>query len=100
MTEREERRANESVALSSLADGARARLVRVEAGHGLRSRLTAMGLRPGAEVRVVNNRGAGPFVVAVEGTRIVLGRGMAHKVYVAPMAADSDAAVPGSPEGK
>jgi ferrous iron transport protein A len=84
MTGREERRANRSVALSSLADGARARLVRVEAGHGLRSRLTAMGLRPGVEVRVVNNRGAGPFVVAVEGTRIVLGRGMAHKVYVVP----------------
>ena len=100
MTGREERRANGSVALSSLADGARARLVRVEAGHGLRSRLTAMGLRPGVEVRVVNNRGAGPFVVAVEGTRIVLGRGMAHKVYVVPMAADSDAAVPQSPEGK
>ena len=84
MTGREERRANGSVALSSLADGARAHLTRVEAGHGLRSRLTAMGLRPGVEVRVVNNRGAGPFVVAVEGTRIVLGRGMAHKVYVVP----------------
>jgi Fe2+ transport system protein FeoA len=100
MTGREERRADGSVALSSLADGARAHLTRVEAGHGLRSRLTAMGLRPGVEVWVVNNRGAGPFVVAVEGTRIVLGRGMAHKVYVVPMAADSDAAVPGSPEGK
>ncbi|MCX5649612.1 MAG: FeoA family protein [Planctomycetota bacterium] len=84
MTGREESGANGSVALSGLADGARARLVRVEAGHGLRSRLTAMGLRPGVEVRVVNNRGAGPFVVAVEGTRIVLGRGMAHKVYVVP----------------
>ena len=84
MTEREERRASGSVVLSSLADGARARLVRVEAGHGLRSRLTAMGLRLGVEVRVVNNRGAGPFVVAVYGTRIVLGRGMAHKVYVVP----------------
>ena len=84
MTGREERRANGSVALSSLADGARASLTRVEAGQGLRARLTAMGLRPGAEVRVVNNRGAGPFVVAVEGARIVLGRGMAHKVYVVP----------------
>ena len=87
MTGREERRADGSVALSSLADGARAHLTRVEAGHGLRSRLTAMGLRPGVEVRVVNNRGAGPFVVAVYGTRIVLGRGMAHKVYVVPMPA-------------
>jgi len=84
MTGREESGANGWVVLSSLADGARAHLVRVEAGRGLRSRLTAMGLRPGAEVRVVNNRGAGPFVVAVEGTRIVLGRGMAHKVYVVP----------------
>jgi ferrous iron transport protein A len=84
MTGREESGANGAVALSSLADGVRARLVRVEAGHGLRSRLTAMGLRPGAEVRVVNNCGAGPFIVAVEGTRIVLGRGMAHKVYVVP----------------
>ena len=84
MTERQECDAKGSVALASLADGVRARLVRVEAGHGLRSRLTAMGLRPGVEVRVVNNRGAGPFVVAVEGTRIVLGRGMAHKVYVVP----------------
>lgn len=87
MTGREERRADGSVALSSLADGARAHLTRVEAGHGLRSRLTAMGLRPGVEVRVVNNRGAGPFVVAVYGTRIVLGRGMAHKVYVVPVPA-------------
>jgi len=84
MTERQECDAKGAVALSGLPDGARARLVRVDAGHGLRSRLTAMGLRPGVEVRVVNNRGAGPFVVAVEGTRIVLGRGMAHKVYVVP----------------
>jgi Fe2+ transport system protein FeoA len=41
-----------------------------------------MGLCPGVEVQVITNGGAGPFVVAVHGTRIVLGRGMAHKVYV------------------
>jgi Fe2+ transport system protein FeoA len=41
-----------------------------------------MGLARGVEVQVVANRGAGPFVVAVHGTRIVLGRGMARKVYV------------------
>jgi len=84
MTEREERDENGPVALAGLPDGVRARLARVEAGQGLRARLTAMGLRPGVEVQVVNNRGAGPFVVAVHGTRIVLGRGMAHKVYVVP----------------
>ena len=70
------------VLLSTLPEGARARLGRIEAGHGLRARLTAMGLARGVEVQVVANRGAGPFVVAVHGTRIVLGRGMARKVYV------------------
>ncbi|HUW99380.1 MAG TPA: FeoA family protein [Phycisphaerae bacterium] len=82
MTKPHEQLAQAAVPLSALPDGARARLVRVEAGHGLRARLTAMGLAPGAEVQVVANRGGGPFVVAVHGTRIVLGRGMAHKVYV------------------
>jgi Fe2+ transport system protein FeoA len=73
-----------AVPLSTLPDGTRARFVRVEAGAGLKARLTAMGLSPGVGVTVVNNRGAGPFVVAVRDTRIVLGRGMAHKVFVVP----------------
>lgn len=44
-----------------------------------------MGLRTDARVSVVHNRGPGPFVVAVHGTRLVLGRGMAHKVLVEPL---------------
>ena len=70
------------VALASLPDGATGRLVTIEGGVGLRSRLTAMGLREGVDVRVVRNGGHGPFVVAAGGTRIVLGRGMAHRVMV------------------
>ncbi len=73
-----------TVPLSTLAAGSRARLVSVDAGAGLRARLLSMGLRTGATVSVVHNHGPGPFVVAVHGTRIVLGRGMAHKVFVEP----------------
>jgi ferrous iron transport protein A len=73
------------VPLATLSDGARARLVRVDAGAGLRTRLVSMGLRPGAEVSVVHNGGRGPFVLAVDACRIVLGRGMAHKVMVMPL---------------
>jgi len=62
--------------------GQRAVLVSVNAGFGLQSRLTAMGLVPGKEIEVVANPGCGPFVVAVEDTRIMLGRGMAHKIIV------------------
>jgi len=72
------------VPLAALDDGQRGRLVRVEAGTGLRTRLLAMGLRSGAEVRVVHNGGHGPFVVAVDSSRVVLGRGMAHKILVRP----------------
>jgi len=70
------------VVLGTLPEGARGRLVAVVGGLGLRSRLAAMGLRPGATVRVVHNGGGGPFVVAVGEARIVLGRGMARKVLV------------------
>jgi len=73
------------VPLSALPGGAKARLVRVDAGTRLRSRLMAMGLRPGTEVRVIRNGGRGPFVFALGDLRMVLGRGMAHKCLVAPI---------------
>ncbi len=72
------------VSLASLADGATAQLVTVQGGAGLRSRLTAMGLRAGVEVRVIHNGGRGPFVLATGELRIVLGRGMARRVMVVP----------------
>ena len=66
---------------------------------GLRSRLTAMGLRAGAQVRVVHNGGHGPFVVWAGGTRIVLGRGMAHRVIVTVEDAVADAGPPPDARG-
>ena len=75
-------KAEVAVSLASLADGALGRFVRAQATTAVRTRLVAMGLRPGTEVRVVHNGGRGPFVVAVEGARIVLGRGIAHRVLV------------------
>jgi len=79
-------RSQPAVPLSTLPDGTAARLVMVQGGRGLRSRLTAMGLRAGAAIRVVHNGDRGPFVVAAGEARIVLGRGMARKVLVVPEA--------------
>ncbi|MBN2583147.1 MAG: ferrous iron transport protein A [Planctomycetes bacterium] len=70
------------MSLSGVTEGKTVRLVRVDAGCGLRSRLTAMGLVPGVELQVVRNGGRGPFIVAVKGTRIMLGRGMAEHIVV------------------
>ncbi len=53
-------------------------------GRRLSRRLAEMGLVPGERMEVLN-RGPGPFIVAVKGTRLLLGRGMADRVLVRPV---------------
>jgi len=75
----------DTILLSTVPSDAEVKLVRIDAGRGLVARLAAMGLVPGVTLRVLNNAGQGPFVLAVRSGRIVLGRGVARKVAVAPM---------------
>ena len=49
---------------------------------GLAARLAPLGILTGAEIEVVRNSAAGPLIIAVMGSRLVLGRGMAHKIHV------------------
>jgi hypothetical protein len=44
--------------------------------------LIALGLTPGAEVSVLQNRGRGPLIVEAHGARIALGRRQADRVTV------------------
>ncbi len=54
-------------------------------GKGVQLRLIALGLRPGANVRVVGRGpGHGPILVEVNGTRVALGRGLAKRILVIP----------------
>jgi ferrous iron transport protein A len=68
--------------LAIVQAGRRVRLTGIVAGHGLKSRLAAMGLIPGVEMKVVRNSPNGPFLVEVMGSRIMLGRGMTLKILV------------------
>ena len=68
--------------LAIVQAGRRVRLIAVDAGHGLQSRLAALGLVPGVEIEVLRNSMHGPFLVEVRGSRIMLGRGMAQKIIV------------------
>jgi Fe2+ transport system protein FeoA len=68
--------------LSAIRSGQKVRLVSIEAGRGLNSRLISMGLAPNVEITVVSNNHPGPFVISVKGARMMLGRGMAHKIMV------------------
>jgi len=49
-------------------------------------RLISMGLRPGDILDVITNLNDGQVVVALEGKRYALGRGLAQKVLVKPYA--------------
>lgn len=62
--------------------GAKVEVVRIAAGNNLSERLTSMGLVPGTVIEVVNCCCKGPMIVAVKGSRVALGRGMALKVLV------------------
>ena len=68
--------------LAIVEPGRRVRLIAVDAGHGRRGMLAAMGLVPGVEIEVLRNSMRGPFLVEVKGSRIMLGRGMARKIIV------------------
>uniref|UniRef100_A0A7J3ZKA7 Ferrous iron transport protein A n=1 Tax=Fervidicoccus fontis TaxID=683846 RepID=A0A7J3ZKA7_9CREN len=72
------------VPLASLPQGARARIVSINAGCGLVQRLMQMGLFPGTIVEVLENS-RGPILIQVEGSRIAIGRGMASKILVEPL---------------
>ena len=67
--------------LSSLPPASKARIVDIVAGPGLRMRLMQMGLVPGTEIEVIDNRG-GTVIVRVRGAEFGLSRGIAKKVLV------------------
>lgn len=68
--------------LSNVKSGEKVRLARIEAGRGLNGRLASMGLLPNTEITIVSNGHPGPFIISVKGSKMMLGRGMAHKIMV------------------
>ncbi len=76
--------------LSGVKAGEKVTLVYIDAGHGLRGRLTAMGLVPGTILTVIKNDRPGPFVINVKNTKVMLGRGMAQKIIVSDTAVQND----------
>jgi Fe2+ transport system protein FeoA len=74
-------RGEDLVPLSDVNEGRRVTVRSVSGGQGLVCRLAALGLMTGASIVVLRNAG-GPFLLAVKGTRIAIGRGMAYKILV------------------
>ncbi len=72
----------DAVPLSLVPTHQRGTVHKLNGGHEFVSRMSALGFVPGSEVQVVQNFGVGPMIVAVQGTRIALGREEARKVRV------------------
>ncbi|HEC31480.1 MAG TPA: ferrous iron transport protein A [Deltaproteobacteria bacterium] len=70
------------IPLTMVGEGERVKLCGVNAGRCLQCRLASMGLVAGAEIQVVRNSFRGPFVVKVGNCRLILGRGVTHKIMV------------------
>ena len=68
--------------LSQVRAGETVTLAGIEAGRGLHSRLASMGLIKNVAIKVVSNSETGPFVISVKNSKMMLGRGMAHKIMV------------------
>jgi Fe2+ transport system protein FeoA len=73
------------MSLSMASPGEEVRLLGVRGGWGVKRRLADMGLTPGETLRIVQADSSGPLLVAVRGSRLALGRGMAHKIMVEPI---------------
>ena len=54
----------------------------VRAGWGLQRKLADMGLTPGVQIRIINSQMSGPVLIDLRGSRVALGRGIAHKIIV------------------
>ncbi len=67
--------------------GTTVRVVKIDAGRGLKQRLLALGLVPGANIYVVENR-HGPVRLWFNNSRIAIGRGVAAKILAAEVPKD------------
>jgi len=68
--------------LSRVRAGETVKLASINAGQGLNSRLASMGLVPNVEITVVSNGHPGPFVISVKDSKMMLGKGIVHKIMV------------------
>lgn len=77
--------AQATMPLELAAAGQEVELVNVAGGRSLQHRLAEMGLTPGVRFRVISRGRPGPIIILLKGSRLMLGRGMIHRVTVAPM---------------
>ncbi len=76
----------ENVSLNNARPGERLLVKSLEAGKQMQLRISSLGLKVGDEIEVVSSGFGGQVVIAVGDNRLVIGNGMAQKIWVQPLA--------------
>lgn len=69
--------------LDQIIENRKAKVLDIQGGHGVRQRLSQMGIHPG-DIITILRLGAlrGPILVEVHGSQVALGRGIASRIIV------------------
>ena len=71
------------VTLTKMKIGQSGIVAQIQGGHGMVSRLSALGIRPGRRITKISSMFMrGPVTIQVDRTQIAIGRGMAKKIIV------------------
>ena len=71
------------VTLAQMQSGQSGVLVQIKGGHGLISRLSALGVREGKKITKVSSMVMrGPVTIQVDRTQVAIGFGMARRIIV------------------
>jgi len=68
--------------LSMINSGEKVKIVKLNGGKHFIHRLISMGLHIGDTIEVISNNFQGPFLLRVKNTRIGIGHGLTHRIFV------------------
>jgi Fur family ferric uptake transcriptional regulator len=93
-------RRQKMVLLHKAKPGERLKVKQLEAGRQMQLRISSMGLKIGDEIEVMSNGFGGQVVIASGDTRLVIGSGMAQKIWVEPVDTPLDSSKDGLTENR
>lgn len=68
--------------LSGAKEKQKVKVLEISGGNEAKYRLISMGIRPGSEIEIIRNSNKGPIIIAIDTTKLMLGRGLANKIVI------------------
>ena len=76
---------NKHITVSKMKPGKTGKIIEIQGGQGLVTRLSALGLIPGRNITKISDMlMRGPVTVRTGSTQVAIGHGMANKIIVEP----------------